>query len=205
MEARYEAASPDAPTYKMQIARDKDGIWITVSKSGILPRCASTMGNARDDERNVARSRLRVRADLDETGGGLAPRREKGRRRKDPRSCAHTKSPLAARESRGISGNRHRGWVSVSDNRGTVTILYRREIRPADLTCVYVRTRAEDEIVILIVLVTGNRFSRARDSIARLFGYTSAMGRLPYMRRPYGKNRPVTSLIHLLLLATLGY
>lgn len=92
MEARYEAASPDAPTYKMQIARDKDGIWITVSKSGILPRCASTMGNARDDERNVARSRLRVRADLDETGGGLALRTGRKREGEKIPEAAHTRN-----------------------------------------------------------------------------------------------------------------
>lgn len=168
MKARYEAASPNAPTYKMQIARDKDGIWITVSKSGILPRCASTMGNARDGERNVARSRLRVRADLDETGGGLAPPREKERRSWKLR----TRNPRCRSWDRGISGNRHRGWVSVNNNRGTVTILYRREIGPVDLVrvCACARARAEDEIVILIALVTGNRFSRARDSIVRLFG-----------------------------------
>jgi hypothetical protein len=113
MEARYGAASPDAPTYKMQIARDKDGIWITVSKSGILPRCASTMGNARDGERNVACSRLRVRADLDETGGGgggsggsrsrSAPRRKRERERTIHGSCAHEIS-VAARESRALAG-----------------------------------------------------------------------------------------------------
>jgi len=78
MEVRYEAASPDASTHEMQIARDKDEIWITVSKSGILPRCASTMGNVEVRrgqrggvcERNVARSHLCIRADLDDTGGG---------------------------------------------------------------------------------------------------------------------------------------
>jgi hypothetical protein len=90
----------------------------------------------------------------------------------------------------------------VNDNRGTVTILYRREIRPVDLTvcaCACGRrnrnlNRPRDGQQVL----SRSRFNRVR----RLFGYTSARGRPPYMRGPYGKNGPVTSLIHLLLLAT---
>lgn len=105
MEARYDAASPYVPTYKMQIARDKDGIWITVSKSGILPRCASTMGNVRDGERNVARSRLRVRADLDETCGGLrSTPLEKKRERETILNAAHTKSPLPLVRAGALAG-----------------------------------------------------------------------------------------------------
>jgi len=87
----------------------------------------------RETASNVARSRLR--ADLDETGGGLAPRsREREKERRSWKLRTHEIS-VASRES-GISGNRHRGWVSVNDNRGTVTILYRREIRPVNLVCV---------------------------------------------------------------------
>lgn len=58
MEVRYEAASPDVSTHEMQIARDKDEIWITVSKSEILPRCASTMGNVLRGEGGVGEGEL---------------------------------------------------------------------------------------------------------------------------------------------------
>lgn len=84
----------------------------------------------------------------------------------------------------------------MNDNRGTVTILYRRgrsgrlisyaRMRAVPLP---VRARAEDEIVILIVLVTGNRFSRARDSIAGLFGYTKREGSTPLRMRTIRKER----------------
>ena len=43
------------------------------------------MGNARDGERNVARSRLRVHADLDETGDDLASLRKRERERERER------------------------------------------------------------------------------------------------------------------------
>ena len=164
MEARYEAASPDA-TYKMQTARDKDEIWITVSKSGILPRCASTMGNTSNVTVSVTSPvRVYVSVPILMKPVMILLLSERKRKSKDPGSCAHTKSLCCHSWESGISRNRHCGWVSVNDNRGTVTILYRCEIRLLNLVCVCaccacMRTRAEDEIVILIVFVTGNRFS----------------------------------------------
>lgn len=56
-----------------------------------------------DGERNVACSRLRVLADLDETDDDLAPFREKEKERRFWKLRTH-KISVAARESRALAG-----------------------------------------------------------------------------------------------------
>lgn len=63
--------SLDAPTYEMQIDRDKDEIWITVSKSGIYFLDARARWETQRTASVTSLVRVYV-SDLDETGGSLA-------------------------------------------------------------------------------------------------------------------------------------
>lgn len=134
-------------------------------------------------------SRLRVRVDLDETGDGVARLRRE--REKDLGSCARTHEiSVAARESRVLAGTDTAGgfrWM-IPRNGNDIISWDRGPL----ISHAYVRACGRRNHNL-------NRngqqvLSRARDSITSS-RYTSARARPPYMRGPYGKNRPVTSLI----------